>query len=124
MSRVSELLSPQPLSTDFDHPSPTVVGAYSICRKAEHDINLSQTHLPRDNPTVRVKLINIRILGHLLSQSRFLSDMAISTVARAIVSCRRSAAETDEDDVEELNKLGEFYKNYFLRPCKFTAILT
>ncbi|TBU63474.1 hypothetical protein BD310DRAFT_581863 [Dichomitus squalens] len=61
-------------------------------------------------------------LGHLLSQSHYLSDTAISTVTKAIFSCLKSVVGTDEDDIEELNKLGEYHKNCLLRPFrKFTT---
>ncbi|TBU25700.1 hypothetical protein BD311DRAFT_487838, partial [Dichomitus squalens] len=101
---------------DFQHPSPSVLSAYSICREAERIVSAQG---PFNNTTFKVKLINIRILGHLLSQFHFLCDTAISTVTKAISSCLKSVVVgTDEDHTEELNKLGEYCKNDLLRPFR------
>ncbi|KAI1786072.1 hypothetical protein LXA43DRAFT_1185413, partial [Ganoderma leucocontextum] len=118
MPRVDNLPFPQPLEANFTHPSPCVVSAYSICYLAERVVDPIQDCLSPRDESVKTKLINIRILGYLLSQSRFLSDRAISEVARGIISCRKDPVGTDETDVEELNKLGEFYKNHLLWPFR------
>nr|VWO94591.1 N/A [Ganoderma boninense] len=112
---MSDFHAPRSLSVDFTHPNPTIVSAYSICRTAEHVVDQ-----PLDDPTKKanLKLINIRILGHLLSQSCLLQDEAISTVAISIVSCRTGAAGPDERDVEALNELGKYYSNYLIRPFR------
>ena len=125
MSRVDNLPFYQPLDADFTHPSPHVVSAYKICYLAEGVVN------PIENPllyfaqdeTMKLKLINIRILGHLLSQPGFLSDRAISEIARSIISCRGDPAGTDKTDAEALNVLGEFYMRNLLRPreCQFAS---
>ncbi|KAI1786074.1 hypothetical protein LXA43DRAFT_1035354 [Ganoderma leucocontextum] len=122
MSRVDNQMFGQPLEADFTHPSPYVASAYRICYLAEHAINPTQNRwpTPRDE-TVKTKLINIRILGHLLSQSGFLSDTAISEVARSIMSCQKDPAGTDETDAEALDKLGEFYRDFLLRPFKHNS---
>ncbi|KAM5536094.1 hypothetical protein V8D89_010193 [Ganoderma adspersum] len=118
MPRVDNLPFSQPLRAEFTHPSPHVVSAYKICYLAEGVVNPIQNPLSffAQDETMKLKLINIRILGYLLSQSGFLSDRAISEIARSIISCRGDPAGTDETDAEALNMLGEFYMNNFLRP--------
>ena len=118
MPRVDNLPFYQPLNADFTHPSPHVVSAYKICYLAEGVVNPIENPLSyfAQDEAMKLKLINIRILGHLLSQSGFLSDRAISEIARSIISCRGDPAGTDETDAEALNMLGEFYMNNLLRP--------
>ncbi|KAI1784217.1 hypothetical protein LXA43DRAFT_1043365 [Ganoderma leucocontextum] len=115
MLRVDTLPSPQPLQPDFTHPNPDVVRAYNVCRAAEHLIN--QDRPPR-NDTVEKMLINVRILGHLLSQSGLLLDTALSKVAEDILSSQAKAQGSNEALMEELTALGEFYRNYFIRPFR------
>nr|VWO94149.1 GTP pyrophosphokinase [Ganoderma boninense] len=123
MGMVADFRSPQPLRADFTHPDPFVVSAYSICRASEHvivdPIEDSDHRPPDSDPTVKTKLVNVRILGHLLAQTRLLSGYAIATVATGILSCRADPAERDEAvDVEALSALGEVYKNHLLRPFR------
>ena len=120
----ANLPSPQPLWADFTHPNPTVISAYNLCREAENVVDPVQDHWPPDDPTVKAKVINIRILGHLLCQRHLLSDTAIARVAIGIVSCRRvtTGMASEQADIEGLNELGEFYRNYLLRPCKCRAL--
>ena len=113
----------KPLDADFTHHSPDVVKAYNICYLADRSLDLKQGWL-RIHDTVGMKLVNIRILGYLLSRSLFLSDAAIAEVARGIITaCRKEPEGTNELEayVEELDKLGEFYKDNLLRPCKYQA---
>ena len=117
MLRIDHLPSPQPLNSDFAHSNSNVVSAYSTCRLAER---LVEDRQPPCNESEGTKLVNIRILGHLLSQSYFLSEHAISEVARAVRSCRDRLRGV-EADVEGLNELGEFYRNHLLRPCECQA---
>ena len=64
--------------------------------------------------TVKLKLIHVRVLGHLLSQSGLLSDTAVFAVTRDILRWRGGGE--DGVDVEKLNDLGEFYKDCLIRP--------
>ncbi|PIL37756.1 hypothetical protein GSI_01450 [Ganoderma sinense ZZ0214-1] len=121
---MADFRSPHPLRSDFAHPSPAVVSAYTICHAAERVVDPIQDHWPPDDPTMKTRLINIRILGHLLSQTGFLSDAAISRVATSVFTCRKDPAGTDEADVEALNELGEFYRDHLLRPFRKFKSLT
>ncbi len=124
MPRVDNLPFPQPLKADFTHPSPFVVSAYRICYLAEHVVKSIPGHLPPREETVNLPtLVNIRILGHLLSQSPFFLDTAILEVARSIISCRADPAGTIETDTKALNNLGEFYKKNLLLPCECQVAL-
>ena len=53
------------------------------------------------------KLVNVRILGHLLVIG--LTDPAKTHIARTIIACQ---------DDEALIEQGEFYDRYFIRACK------
>ena len=111
----------KPLEADFTHSIPDFVEAYKICYLADRSLDLKQGWL-RIHDTVGMKLVNIRTLGYLLSQSEFLSDTAIGEVARGIITaCRKDPEGTNELEtyVEELDKLGEFYKDNLLSPCKY-----
>ena len=128
MSRVDILPFPQPLRGDFAHPSPDVVNAYKMCNLAQDAVNpqaiLDRLPFYAQDESVRMKLIHIRILGRLLSQSPFLSDAAISQIARGTISCQKDTRGTDETNVKALDKLGEIYRDFFLRPCGFRASRT
>lgn len=115
--RIDKLPFPQRLQADFEHSDPNVVSAYRLCRNAEHAIDPIQDRQPPLSKAVMLKLIHVRILGHLLSHSGFLSDVAISVVATDILCCRGQPG-ADEADVVRLNDLGEFYKDYLIRPCE------
>ena len=120
MQRVDNLPSPQPHHQDFAHSNSSVVSAYTTCRLAERLV--LEDRRPPCNESEGTKLVNIRILGHLLSQSYFLSEYSISEVARAVLSCRDPLRGVEADvTVEGLNELGEFYRNYLLRPCECQA---
>ncbi len=121
MLRVDTLPSPQPLQADFTHPSPDVVRAYSVCRIVE---NLIDQDRPLHNDTMNTKLIDVRILGHLLSQSSLLLDTAISKVADDVLSSQANTEGSNEALLGELTALGEFYRNYLIRPCKCQATRT
>ncbi|PIL26733.1 hypothetical protein GSI_11147 [Ganoderma sinense ZZ0214-1] len=105
MSRVDNLPSPQPLEPDFAHPASDVVSAYTTCRLAERLVDPMHAPWPPKDETARLKLVNIRILGHLLCQFQFLSERAVSEVARAILACRNGSTGAGEVNVEELSKL-------------------
>lgn len=53
------------------------------------------------------RLINIRILGHLLARGP--SDAAIAHITSSIISC--------EPDAQKLDLLGDFYDKHFIRTC-------
>lgn len=113
----------KPLEADFTHSSPDVVKAYKICYLTDRSLDSNQGWL-RIRDIVGMKLVNIRILGYLLSQSRFLSDAAIAEVATGIITaCRKDPEGTNVNEletyVEELDNLGEFYKDNLLSPCKY-----
>ncbi|KAM5539144.1 hypothetical protein V8D89_007189 [Ganoderma adspersum] len=63
-----------------------------------------------------MKLIHVRVLGHLLSQSGFLSDTAFSAITTDILRCRGEGV--NEVDAESLNDLSEFFRDYFIRPFR------
>ncbi|KAM5545298.1 hypothetical protein V8D89_001409 [Ganoderma adspersum] len=107
MLRIDNLPSPQPLNTNFAHSNSNVVSTYTNCRLAER---LVEDDRPLCNESEGAKLVNIRILGHLLCQSYFLSEHAISEVASAVLSCRNSLRGVEDADVEELNKLVRKFK--------------
>ena len=111
----------KPLEADFTHFSPDIVKAYKICYLTDRSLDSNQGWL-RIRDIVGMKLVNIRILGYLLSQSGFLSDTATAEVARGIITaCRKDPEGTNELEAyaEELDKLGEFYKDNLLSPCKY-----
>ena len=120
--RIDKLLFPQRLQATFTHPDPDVVAAYMLCSTVEYAMDpISESdHWPLQGKTARLKLIFVRVLGHLLSQSELLSDTSISAVARAILRCRNEGAE--EVNEARLDKLGEFYKDYFICPRKCLAL--
>ena len=119
--RIDKLLFPQQLQADFTHPNPDVVIAYAVCRSSEHAIDpISKPDCwPPHDKTVKLKLIHVRVLGHLLSQSGLLSDTAVFAVTRDILRWRGGGE--DGVDVEKLNDLGEFYKDYLIRPREYEA---
>ena len=126
MSRVDILPFPQPLRGDFAHPSPGVVNAYKMCYLTQDAIDPQATQdrspFRAQDESVRMKLIHIRILGHLPFQSQFLSDTVIFEIARGIISCQKDKMRgTDGTKVEALDKLGQMYRDFFLRPCGFQA---
>nr|VWO98015.1 Lysophospholipase 1 (EC (Phospholipase B 1) [Ganoderma boninense] len=113
MQRIDNLRCyPQPLTAHFTHPNRDTVNAYELCYLAERVVDPIQSH----SDTVRAKLVNIRILGHLLSQSGLLSETAISKVAQDIISCREESMANDETQAEALVNLGAVYKDVLLRP--------
>ena len=117
MQRIDNLRCyPQPLTAHFTHPSRDVVNAHELCYLAERVVDPIQSH---SDDTVRAKLVNIRILGHLLSQSGLLSETAISKIAKDIISCRQESMANDETQAEALVKLGAVYKDVLLRPCEY-----
>lgn len=99
----------EPLPTDFTHPSPTILEAHDICRNVETDLltTLSHAMTGGERAVVNRKLINIRILGHLLTFAP--SDRGKAHVASGIVACSSQ---------EELFALGLFYDKHFIRTCK------
>lgn len=98
-----------PLSDRFQHYNRTVESAYAICRDTEQSIlNALDLATNKKERTVESKrLINIRILGHLLTRGS--SDTAIAYITSSIVSC--------ELDAQKLDLLGDFYYKHFIRTC-------
>lgn len=121
--RADKLPFPQSLLAGFAHPDPNVVAAHTLCRTAENAIHLVQDRSPPgvygEPQAEELTLIHIRILGHLLSQSRLLTEAAISAISSNILQGQRA-----EVDVASLNLLGESYKNDLIRPCEYLIILT
>jgi hypothetical protein len=77
----------QPLIDDFsEHPNATVASAYNICRTVELNLldKLKSPCHPDSIKELEKSLINVRILGHLLSYGP--SETAITEVTRAIIS--------------------------------------
>ncbi|KAF8868024.1 hypothetical protein BD779DRAFT_1808892 [Infundibulicybe gibba] len=96
-----------PLSNNFQHPNRTVISAYDRCHRAEQVI-LADLESPSHTRTTRVpleaRLVNIRLLGHLMDKGP--GDTAASHIAQAVVSA--------EDD-DELNNVGKLYLQNFIR---------
>ncbi|KZV68376.1 hypothetical protein PENSPDRAFT_754125 [Peniophora sp. CONT] len=108
LNNIHRLPRGQPLRLDFsNHPNPTVRGAYSICHEVEQRL-IDNGALAEDSD-LHKNLINVRILGHLLSYGP--SDVAIVEVALAIAS----AENRDARDGGGLADLGGCYDNFLLR---------
>lgn len=104
--------------------------AYMMCLDAEKHVLLElQGELTAARKSeLRIKLKNIRILGHLLAHGP--SDASKTHIMQAILSsgCQGGASnssgpsvEVVTADVDKLVSLGEYYDKYFLSPCKFLA---
>ena len=105
----------EPLPIDFQHPRPTVVSAHERCREVEATImrKLNETSIESVAVVLRKELVNVRILGHLLTVGP--SDFAKAHIAKTIISC--------EDD-QTLIAQGGFYDQYFIRTCKLPFVAT
>jgi hypothetical protein len=106
--------SPRPLSETFTHVNPTVLSSYNICRDAEQKI-MHRLSNANDDLCIELnqRLINVRILGHLLSYGP--SDASIAYLAHSIVSTGDYAGESEG---KKLAELGGFIETYFMRSCK------
>ncbi|KAI0054413.1 hypothetical protein BV25DRAFT_1895666 [Artomyces pyxidatus] len=96
---------PEPLVSTFDHSSPSVKVAYQVCYRAEQ--HLLELQKQDSSKELDKKLINIRVLAHLLSYGP--SDAAIAHVSRVILGC---------EDIEALATEGQRYDDHFLRPFR------
>ena len=85
----------------------TVSSAYKLCYDAEQRLSQQQEN---DQP-----LINIRILGYMFIYNSSVS--MLTELASAVLSC---SARGDSEQCYNLNDLGQFFLDYWIRPCKCT----
>jgi len=113
------------LDKNFNHSSPTMNSAYMMCFDAEkHILDELQGELTVARKSeLRIKLKNIRILGHLLTHGP--SDASKTHIMQAVLSSGRQgeagngsrpSVEVVTADVDKLVPLGEYYDKYLLRP--------
>lgn len=96
------------LSRTFTNPSATIFSAHNICLRAEQQVSvrLDAPNTVTQSRLLQKDLVNIRILGHLLTVGPTL--VAQEYVASSISSCK---------DLEELVGLGDFFDKHFIRFC-------
>lgn len=104
------------LAQTFTHSDAMILGAHNICLRAEQQI---KTHLATTtNITQRAilekKLINIRIVGHLLSVGP--TDHARRGVALSTAKCMEKAE--SQHDYSKVVALGEYFDQHFVRLCE------
>ena len=85
----------------------TVLSAYKLCYDEEQRLSQQQEN---DQP-----LINIRILGYMFIYNSSVS--MLTELASAVLSC---SARGDSEQCYNLNDLGQFFLDYWIRPCKCT----
>ncbi len=110
-----------PLPLEFARTDPTVSFAYDTCLRAQQHVDANPASFPQGT------LINIRILGYLLTHLSN-TDTVIAAVAKAIISSQPSSTvDTVGDnsvDITALNEMGQFYRDFFLRPCECLLLST
>lgn len=119
---LSPLQRATPLAREFTHINPTISSAYNICFTAENYVDRNTGHFPNEK-TRRETLVNIRILGYMLTRFSADSDGVSAAVARSIHSLSRLPSPSVDrveggPDIAALNELGQFYRDFFLRPCE------
>ncbi|EKM60571.1 uncharacterized protein PHACADRAFT_23866 [Phanerochaete carnosa HHB-10118-sp] len=104
---------PQQLPGDFTHESSSVVRAMKKCRQAEAAImrDLENNAAGSAVLLLEKKLVNVRILGHLLIVG--LTSAAQDYIAQMINPCQ---------DEQTLVELGEFYDKYLIRAFAIYSI--
>lgn len=83
---------------------PTVLSAYSLCYAEEQRLLQQQEN---GQP-----LINIRILGYMFIYNS--GSSMLTELTRAVTFCYARG------DAERLNDLGQFFLDYWIRPCECT----
>ncbi len=114
------LLQASPLPLAFAHSDPAVSNAYDVCYRAQQHVDANPASFPQGT------LINIRILGYMLIH---LPDTeGVIATARAIASSQPSSTVDDVEgnsvDIIMLSELGQFYSDFFLRPCECLLLWT
>ena len=99
---------------NINHTTPTdvaptggVLSAYRLCYDEEQRL---LRHQEKGQP-----LINIRILGYMFIYNSSVS--MLTELASAVLSC---SARGDSEQCYNLNNLGQFFLDYWIRPCKCT----
>lgn len=117
------------LNPAFEHPSPGVCSAYNICCRAEQYVAHDPACIP-DSKKREATLVYIRLLGYMLTPWFTNDGMVVATVVTAITSSQRSApadgdrVEGNSIDITALSELGQFYVNFFIRPCEYLLLYT
>lgn len=105
------------LPQTITHPNPTVLDAHNICLRAEKHFRsqLATTTSTSQRAIIEKQLVNVRIVGHLLSAGP--TDTARQHIANLLTDSRTSEV-ASEHDYSQLVELGDFFDKHFIRLCK------
>jgi hypothetical protein len=97
--------------TNFQSQSANVVSAHQVCRVAETEVKrrISSSNEPSEILNQQKHLVDVRVLGYLLSEGR---DAAKAHIAKSIHSIEPPA------DVDKVIELGSFFFKYFIQTCE------